>query len=202
MLSSPIPKSVQRLIDEFARLPGIGPKSASRLTFFLLRGDGQQPRELAQALVELRERTRFCSNCQNITESDPCPVCADQTRDASLICAVEEPLDVLAIERTGRFKGRYHVLHGAISPVEGVGPEDLKIKELVERAQREPIREVILATNVSLEGEATAMYLQKQLLGLGGIRITRLARGLPVGGDLEYADETTLARALEGRGEM
>lgn len=202
MLSSPIPKSVQRLIDEFARLPGIGPKSASRLTFFLLRGDGQQPRELAQALVELRERTRFCSNCQNITESDPCPVCADQTRDASLICVVEEPLDVLAIERTGRFKGKYHVLHGAISPVEGVGPEDLKIKELVERAQREPIREVILATNVSLEGEATAMYLQKQLLGLGGIRITRLARGLPVGGDLEYADETTLARALEGRGEM
>lgn len=202
MLSSPIPKSVQRLIDEFARLPGIGPKSASRLTFFLLRGDGLQPRELAQALVELRERTRFCSNCQNITENNPCPVCADQTRDASLICVVEEPLDVLAIERTGRFKGKYHVLHGAISPVEGVGPEDLKIKELVERAQREPIREVILATNVSLEGEATAMYLQKQLLGLGGIRITRLARGLPVGGDLEYADETTLARALEGRGEM
>jgi recombination protein RecR len=202
MLSSPIPKSVQRLIDEFARLPGIGPKSASRLTFFLLRGDGQQPRELAQALVELRERTRFCSNCQNITESDPCPVCADQTRDASLICVVEEPLDVLAIERTGRFKGKYHVLHGAISPVEGVGPEDLKIKELVERVQREPVREVILATNVSLEGEATAMYLQKQLLSLGGVRITRLARGLPVGGDLEYADETTLARALEGRGEM
>lgn len=202
MLSSPIPKSVQRLIDEFARLPGIGPKSASRLTFFLLRGDGQQPRELAQALVELRERTRFCSNCQNITESDPCPVCADQSRDASLICVVEEPLDVLAIERTGRFKGKYHVLHGAISPVEGVGPEDLKIKELVERAQREPIREVILATNVSLEGEATAMYLQKQLLGLGGVLITRLARGLPVGGDLEYADETTLARALEGRSEM
>jgi len=202
MLSSPIPKSVQRLIDEFARLPGIGPKSASRLTFFLLRGDRQQPRDLAEALVELRERTRFCSNCQNITESDPCPVCADQARDVSVICVVEEPLDVLAIERTGRFKGKYHVLHGAISPVEGVGPEDLKIKELVERAQREPIREVILATNVSLEGEATAMYLQKQLLGLGGIRITRLARGLPVGGDLEYADETTLARALEGRGEM
>lgn len=202
MFSSPIPKSVQRLIDEFARLPGIGPKSASRLTFFLLRGDGQQPRELAHALLELRERTRFCANCQNITESDPCPVCADQARDASLICVVEEPLDVLAIERTGRFKGKYHVLHGAISPVEGVGPEDLKIKELVERAQREPIREVILATNVSLEGEATAMYLQKQLLGLGGLRITRLARGLPVGGDLEYADETTLARALEGRGEM
>jgi recombination protein RecR len=201
-VSSAIPKSVQRLIDEFSRLPGIGPKSASRLTFFLLRGDGQQSKDLASALGDLRERTRFCSTCQNITESDPCPVCADPARDESVICVVEEPLDVLAIERTGRFKGKYHVLHGAISPVEGIGPEDLKIRELIERVQGDLVREVILATNVSLEGEATAMYLQKQIVGQGGIRVTRLARGLPVGGDLEYADETTLARALEGRGEM
>jgi len=195
------PKSVQRLIDEFSRLPGIGPKSASRLTYFLLRGDGQQPRDLAQALIELKERTRFCSVCFNITEADPCPVCADPSRSNGQICVVEEPLDVLAIERTGQFKGRYHVLHGALSPVEGVGPEDLRIRELVGRVRGEPVREVILATNVSLEGEATAMYIQKQLAPLG-LKVTRLARGLPVGGDLEYADETTLARALEGRSEM
>ena len=195
------PKSVQRLIDEFSRLPGIGPKSASRLTYFLLRGDGQQPRDLAQALIELKERTRFCSVCFNITEADPCPVCADPSRSNGLICVVEEPLDVLAIERTGQFKGRYHVLHGALSPVEGVGPEDLRIRELIARVKAEPVREVILATNVSLEGEATAMYVQKQLAPLGP-KVTRLARGLPVGGDLEYADETTLARALEGRSEM
>jgi len=200
MTSLATPKSVQRLIDEFSRLPGVGPKTASRLTYFLLRGDGQQPRDLAQALLELKERTRLCSTCFNITESDPCPVCADPTRQSSLLCVVEEPLDVLAIERTN-FKGRYHVLHGVLSPVEGVGPEDLKIKELVARARREPLTEVILATNVSLEGEATAMYVQKQLVPLG-IKITRLARGLPVGGDLEYADETTLARALEGRSAM
>jgi len=195
------PKPVQRLIDEFSRLPGIGPKSASRLTYFLLRGDGQQPRDLAQALIELKERTRFCSVCFNITEADPCPVCADPSRSNGQICVVEEPLDVLAIERTGQFKGRYHVLHGALSPVEGVGPEDLRIRELIARVKAEPVREVILATNVSLEGEATAMYIQKQLAPLG-LKVTRLARGLPVGGDLEYADETTLARALEGRSEM
>jgi recombination protein RecR len=199
MSSLTTPQPVQRLIDEFSRLPGIGPKTASRLTYFLLRGDDQQPRDLAQALTELRERTRFCSTCFNITEADPCPVCADATRNTGTLCVVEEPLDVLAIERAG-FKGRYHVLHGVLSPVEGVGPEDLRIKELVARARREPLTEIILATNVSLEGEATAMYVQKQLpLGL---KVTRLARGLPVGGDLEYADETTLARALEGRNEM
>lgn len=201
-MNSAIPKSVQLLIDEFSRLPGIGPKSASRLTFFLLRGDGQQSKDLSAALGELRERTRFCSVCQNITESNPCPICSDSGRDVSVICVVEEPLDVLAIERTGRFRGKYHVLHGAISPVEGVGPEDLKIRQLLERVQTEPVREIILATNISLEGEATAMYLQKQISAQPGIRVTRLARGLPVGGDLEYADETTLARALEGRGEM
>jgi recombination protein RecR len=213
MASLATPKAVQRLIDEFSRLPGIGPKSASRLTYFLLRGDGQQPRDLAAALVELKERTRACPNCFNITDAAPveqaapgsatavCAVCADPARQNGLVCVVEEPLDVLAIERTREFKGRYHVLGGAISPVEGVGPEDLKIRELVERLQREPVREVILATNISLEGEATAMYLQKQIAPLG-VRVTRLARGLPVGGDLEYADETTLARALQGRSEM
>jgi recombination protein RecR len=197
------PKAVQRLIDEFARLPGIGPKSASRLTFFLLRGDSQQPRDLAAALVDLKEQTRFCSVCFNITDAgvDPCPICADPERQTGQLCIVEEPLDVLAIERTREFRGRYHVLHGVISPVEGVGPEDLKIRELVARLRTEPIKEVILATNISLEGEATAMYVQKQLAALG-VRVTRLARGLPVGGDLEYADETTLARALQGRSEM
>ncbi len=196
-----VPKAVQRLIDEFSRLPGIGPKSASRLTFYLLRADRQQPHDLAQALADLRERTRFCSVCFNITEADPCLVCTDGGRQAEVLCVVEEPLDVLAIERTGLFKGRYHVLQGALSPVEGIGPEDLRIRELVLRVKAEPIKEVVLATNVSLEGEATAMYVQKQLASLG-VKITRLARGLPVGGDLEYADETTLARALEGRQEM
>jgi recombination protein RecR len=195
------PPAVQKLIDEFSRLPGIGPKSASRLTYFLLRGDGQQTRDLAQALTELKERTRFCSMCFNITEADPCPVCSDPIRNPGQVCVVEEPLDVLAIERTREFKGRYHVLHGVLSPVEGIGPENLKIRELLTRAKAEPIKEIILATNISLEGEATAMYLQKQLAPFG-IKITRLARGLPVGGDLEYADETTLARALEGRSEM
>lgn len=195
------PKAVQRLIDEFSRLPGIGPKSASRLTYFLWRGDGQQPRDLAQALVELKEHTRLCEVCFNITEESPCPVCREPTRSTGLICVVEEPLDVLAIERTREFKGRYHVLHGALSPVEGVGPEDLKVRELIARVKAEPVKEVILATNVSLEGEATAMYIQKQLAPLG-LKVTRLARGLPVGGDLEYADEITLARALEGRSEM
>lgn len=197
------PKAVQRLIDEFSRLPGIGPKSASRLTFYLLRGDSQQPQDLAQALAALKEQTRFCSVCYNITDAgvDPCPICADPTRQTGVLCVVEEPLDVLAIERTREFKGRYHVLHGVISPVEGVGPEDLKIRELLARLKTEPIKEIILATNISLEGEATAMYVQKQVAALG-VRVTRLARGLPVGGDLEYADETTLARALQGRSEM
>jgi recombination protein RecR len=197
------PKAVQRLIDEFSRLPGIGPKSASRLTFFLLRGDNQQPRDLAAALAELKEQTRFCSVCFNITDAgiDPCPICADPARQTGVLCVVEEPLDVLAIERTREFKGRYHVLNGVISPVEGVGPEDLKIRELLARLKHEPIKEIILATNISLEGEATAMYVQKQV-AMSGVRVTRLARGLPVGGDLEYADETTLARALQGRSEM
>jgi recombination protein RecR len=201
MPSSPIPRPVQTLIDELSRLPGIGPKSASRLTYFLLRQPTEQSKALSDALIQLKELTRFCSICFNMTEADPCPLCTDEQRDAGSICVVEAPLDVIAIERTRAFKGRYHVLHGAISPVEGIGPDDLRIKELMGRLQANKIREVIVATNPSYEGEATAMYLQKQILPLG-IKVTRLARGLPIGGDLEYADETTLARALEGRSEM
>jgi len=192
---------VTRLIEEFSRLPGIGPKTASRLTFYLLRAPKEQAEALARAIGELREKTVYCSVCFNIAEESPCPICRDEGRDRSIICVVEEPLDVLAIERTGEYNGLYHVLHGAISPVEGIGPEDLKIRELLERLRTEPVREVILATNPSLEGEATAMYLHRQIAPLG-IKVTRLARGLPVGGDLEYADEVTLARALEGRREM
>ena len=195
------PESVTRLIEEFSRLPGIGPKTASRLTFYLLRAPKEQAEALARAISELREKTVYCSICFNIAEESPCPICRDEGRDRSIICVVEEPLDVLAIERTGEYNGLYHVLHGAISPVEGIGPEDLKIRELLERLRTEPVREVILATNPSLEGEATAMYLHRQIAPLG-IKVTRLARGLPVGGDLEYADEVTLARALEGRREM
>jgi recombination protein RecR len=199
--SSTIPRPVQSLIDELSRLPGIGPKTASRLTYFLLRQPPEQSKSLAEALVEMKERTRFCSICFNMTENDPCPVCSDEAREASVLCVLEEPLDVIAIEKTRVFKGRYHVLHGAISPVDDVGPDDLRIKELLNRLRDNKVREVIIATNPSYEGEATAMYLQKQIAPLG-LKVTRLARGLPVGGDLEYADETTLARALEGRSEM
>lgn len=195
------PESVTHLIEELSRLPGIGPKTASRLTYYLLRAPDEQVESLAEALRDLKARTRFCSICFNITEADPCPICSDEERDAGTICVVEEPLDVLAIERTREYRGRYHVLHGAISPVEGIGPENLRIKELLERVRGQPVREVILATNPSLEGEATAMYLQRHLAPLS-VRVTRLARGLPVGGDLEYADEVTLLRALEGRREM
>lgn len=198
-----LPKSVSRLIEEFQRLPGIGPKTASRLAYHLLRVPEDQARSLGEALIDLREQTRFCSTCFNITDAsaDPCPVCRDGERDGSLLCVVEAPLDVQAIERAQGFRGRYHVLHGAISPVEGIGPENLKIAELIARVRAGGVREVILATNPSMEGEATAMYIHRALEGLP-IRVTRLARGLPVGGDLEYADETTLAKALEGRSEM
>lgn len=192
---------VARLIDEFSRLPGIGPKTASRLTFHLLRAPREQAMALADALRALKERTVLCSICFNITETSPCPICCDEGRDHSIICVVEEPLDVLAIERTREYKGLYHVLHGAISPVEGIGPDELKINELLARLRVEPVREVLLATNPNLEGEATAMYLARLIAPLG-LRVTRLARGLPVGGDLEYADEVTLTRALEGRQEM
>jgi recombination protein RecR len=193
-----LPRTVQRLIDEFSRLPGIGPKSASRLTFFLLRAADDQAGDLATALQELKERTRLCSVCFNITEEDPCPICADDVRDSTLLCVVEEPLDVLAIERSRAYSGRYHVLHGAISPVEGIGPDDLRISELVERVSKGNFKEIILATNPTLEGESTALYLQRRLTD-HDVRLSRLARGLPFGGDLEYTDEITLGRAFEGR---
>jgi recombination protein RecR len=193
-----VPEAVTRLVDELSRLPGIGPKTASRLAYYLLRAPVAQVEALGEAISTLRDRITFCSRCFNITEADPCPVCTDERRERQTVCVVEEPLDVLAIERTGEYHGLYHVLHGAISPVEGIGPDDLRIAELVERARTAGIGEVILATNTSLEGEATAMYIQRQLLPLK-LRVTRLARGLPVGGDLEYADAVTLARALEGR---
>lgn len=192
---------MQRLIDEFARLPGVGPKSASRLTFYLLRMPDEQTIDLATALAEMKERTQFCSICFNITEEDPCLVCQDDTRDPNLLCVVEEPLDVLAIERSRAYNGRYHVLHGAISPVEGIGPEDLKVAELIRRLDKTTFDEIILATNPTLEGESTAMYLQRRI-GITNTKLTRLARGLPVGGDLEYTDEITLSRAVEGRQEL
>lgn len=196
-----VPESVTRLIDEFSRLPGIGPKTASRLTFFLLRGSTDQAIALAEALRDLKARTRFCEICFNITEHSPCVVCASEDRDRRVLCVVEEPLDVLAIERTRQYPGLYHVLHGAISPMEGIGPDDLRIRELVTRVAQGEVEEVILATNPSLEGENTAAFIQKKLASFP-IRMTRLARGLPVGGDLEYTDEITLIRALEGRREF
>jgi recombination protein RecR len=195
------PEPVTRLIEAFSQLPGIGPKTASRLTFYLLRRPAEQAEALAEALRDLKQKTVFCSTCFNITEASPCAVCRDEGRDRSIVCVVEEPLDVLAIDRTGEFRGLYHVLHGAISPVEGIGPDELRINELLARLRQEPVREVLLATNPNLEGEATAMYLARLLQPLE-VRITRLARGLPVGGDLEYADAVTLSRALEGRREM
>jgi recombination protein RecR len=194
---------VARLIESFARLPGIGPKTAQRLTFHLLRAPDGEARTLAAALVAVREQVVFCDRCFNISDAPLCPICRDDERDTRRLCVVEEPLDVLALERTGEFKGLYHVLHGAISPIDGVGPDRLKIRELLERADeanREgtPLEEVILATNPNLEGEATAMYLAERLEGVVGL-VSRIARGLPVGGDLEYADEVTLIRALQGR---
>jgi recombination protein RecR len=197
------PAPVTKLIDEFSRLPGVGPKTASRLTFYLLRNPAEHAVALADALRELHEKVVFCTRCFNIAENNPCPVCADEHRDRATICVVEEPLDVLAIERTRDYQGLYHVLHGTIAPVEGIGPEDLKIAELVDRVRgsETEVREIIIATNPNLEGEATAMYIARQFEG-SVMKITRLARGLPMGGDLEYADEITLSRALSGRSEM
>jgi len=198
-----LPEPIQRLIDALSKLPGIGPKTASRLSFYLLRSSEDLARELGEALINLRAGTAFCQTCFNITASgrQECEVCTSSERDDSLICVVEEPLDVLALERTSGYSGKYHVLHGVLSPIEGVGPEDLKIRELLDRVRDGTIREVILATNPSLEGDATAMYLGQRLQNLG-VRTTRLARGLPMGGDLEYADPNTLLRALAGRQEM
>lgn len=189
---------VARLIEAFARLPGIGPKTAQRLSFFLLRAPVEVSRELANAVLEMRETVTFCSSCFNITMSDPCAICADPARDSAVVCVVEEPLDVLALERTRGYRGLYHVLHGALSPIDGIGPNDLKIAPLLTRLQHGGMSEVILATNPNVEGDTTAQYLA-QLLRPLGVRVTRIARGLPVGGDLEYADEVTLAQALENR---
>jgi recombination protein RecR len=200
-VSAAVPEPVTRLIDALSRLPGVGPKTASRLTYYLLRAPDELSLSLAEALGNLKSQTKFCSVCFNITTNDPCPICADTTRDQRTIAVVEEPLDVLAIERTGSYTGVYHVLHGAISPVNGVGPDDIRISELVGRVDKGSILEVIVATNPGLEGDATAMYIQRELVGKG-VKLTRLARGLPVGGDIEYADTVTLMRALQGRSEL
>lgn len=198
-----LPDPIQNLILALERLPGIGPKTASRLAFFLLRAPEEVPDQLAEALTDLKTRIAFCQECFNITTAgrELCEICASGQRDGALICVVEEPLDVLALERIGAFKGKYHILQGVLSPIDGIGPDDLKIKALLERIQRGGVKEVILATNPSMEGEATAQYLHPRLHALG-VRVTRLARGLPVGGDLEYADQNTLLRALSGRQEM
>ncbi|HLG74292.1 MAG TPA: recombination mediator RecR [Chloroflexota bacterium] len=195
------PASVTRLIDAFRRLPTVGPKTAERLTYFLLRNPNNLTTELANALVDLRDKTILCSVCFNLADVDPCHICRNPARDRSVICVVEEPLDILAIERTGEYKGLYHVLHGAISPMERVSAEDLKIRELIERLRSDEVQEIILATNPNMEGDATAMFITRQLASLD-VRVTRLARGLPIGGDLEYADQITLTRALEGRREI
>jgi recombination protein RecR len=189
---------VQDLIDELGRLPGVGPKSAQRIAFHLLAADAVDVRRLAQVLVEVKDRVRFCSVCGNVAEEETCRICQDQRRDPAVLCVVEEPKDVVAIERTREYRGRYHVLGGAISPIDGIGPDDLRVRELMPRLADGTVLEVILATDPNLEGEATATYLTRLLRPMG-LRVTRLASGLPVGGDLEYADEVTLGRAFEGR---
>jgi recombination protein RecR len=200
-VSSPYAAPVQALIDELGRLPGVGPKSAQRIAFHLLKAAPEDANRLARVIMEAKERVTWCRRCFNISEGEICAYCSDDRRDPTLLCVVEEPRDIVAVERTHEFGGRYHVLQGAISPIEGVGPDQLRIKELLGRLDGEGVTEVILATNPNIEGEATAMYLARLLKPLG-IKITRLASGLPVGGDLEYADEVTLGRALEGRREV
>lgn len=190
-----------KLIEQFRALPGIGPKSAVRLAYHVLEMDKAKAKALAQAIVEAKERVGYCSQCFNLTDCDPCRICRSDNRDSALLCVVEEPRDVAAMERTREFKGLYHVLHGALSPLEGVGPDEIRVKELLGRLQSNEITEVIMATDPDVEGEATAMYIAKLLKPLG-IKVTRIAHGLPVGGDLEYADEVTLSKALENRREM
>ncbi len=197
----PTAQPVSRLIEEFHKLPGIGPKTAQRLTYFLVRMPPEEARTLAEAILAVKDKIVLCSACQNITDSDPCIICRGEGRDCTKICVVAEPLDILPLERTREYKGLYHVLHGVISPADGIGPDDLKMKELLSRLQDGEVTEVILATNPNLEGEATAMYLHRLISPLG-IRVTRLARGLPFGADLEYADEVTLTRALQNRQEI
>jgi recombination protein RecR len=198
-----LPAPIQNLINAFERLPGVGPKTASRLAFYLLRAPDEIPQQLADALHALKSATGTCQDCYNITLAGQalCEICANPRREEATLCVVEDPLDVLVLERTEGFSGRYHVLHGVLSPIEGIAPDDLKIRPLIERVRKGGVREVILATNPSMEGDATALYLRAQLAPFG-VRITRLARGLPVGGDLEYADQNTLLRALAGRQEM
>lgn len=197
------PGAVARLIDELSRLPGIGRKTAQRLAFHLLESKEQTVLDLARAMVDAKKKIRFCSICANITEQDPCSICMNPKRDRSIICVAESPRDVAAMERTREYEGLYHVLHGAISPMEGIGPDDIRIRELLVRLQeqQEEVKEIILATNPTIEGEATAMYLSR-LLKPTGIRMTRIAHGIPVGGDLEYADVVTLAKAMEGRRDL
>jgi recombination protein RecR len=195
------PEPVARLIDALQRLPGIGPKTAQRLTFYLLKRPADEVRELGDSLLAVKEKITYCRTCFNVTDEDPCRICSDPRRDEHVICVVEEPNDLLAMERTGEYRGRYHVLLGALSPLDGIGPDDLKIRELLARLEDRETTEVILATNPNVEGEATALYLAKLLRPLA-VRITRIARGLPVGGDLEYADQVTLSKALEGRREI
>jgi recombination protein RecR len=192
---------VAKLIEELHRLPGIGPKSAQRLAYHLLRATNEEARALADAIVDVKERIKLCTVCQNTTDVEPCLLCSDEARERTVICVVEEPLDILAIERTRAHHGLYHVLHGSISPMDGIGPEQLKVRELLERLRDGVVKEVIMATNPNLEGEATSMFVSRLLQPLG-VKITRLARGLPMGGDLEYADDLTLARALENRQEF
>ncbi len=192
---------IARLIEELTKLPGIGPKSAQRLAFWLLKATDDDARQLAQAIVDAKQKVTYCSVCYNLTDEDPCAICRALQRDRSTICVVEDPRDVVAMERTRDFRGMYHVLQGAISPMEGIGPDEIRIKELLSRLQDGQVKEVIVATNSSVEGEATAMYLAR-LIKPYGILVTRIAHGLPVGGDLEYADEVTLSKALEGRRQM
>lgn len=195
-----LPASIQNLIAALSSLPGIGPKSAERLTFYLLKQDQANLADLGRAFVELKKSIKTCPRCHNFTETDPCVICRDPSRNARVLCVVSEPLDVVAIEKTREFHGHYHVLQGTISPIDGIGPEELTIDQLVKRVRDEKIEEVILATNPTTEGEATSLYISK-LLKPSSVKLTRIARGLPIGGDLEYADEATLSRALEGRRE-
>lgn len=192
------PESVEQLVEQFAQLPGIGRKTAHRLALYVLKMEREEIVTLAKALVNVKDKVRYCSECSNITESDPCRICSNTRRDRRVICVVEEPSDVLALEKTNEFKGLYHVLGGALSPLDGIGPDDLRIKELLGRLSGTGMEEIILAMNPNVEGEATTLYLSKLIKPLG-VRVTRIARGLPVGSDLEYADEATLSRALEGR---
>ena len=199
--SAPTAGAIARLVQELNRLPGIGPKSAQRLAFHLLRSPEEETQRLIEAMTAMKRDIRLCSQCFNVTDTDPCRLCASEQRDRSQVCIVEQPQDILALEHTGSYHGLYHVLHGAISPTEGIGAGDVRIRELMERLQGSPVTEVILATNTNLEGEQTALYLNKLITPLG-IKVTRLARGLPFGTELEYADDVTLTRALEGRSEL